>query len=258
MKISDKELDDLFNSKLDDLEVEPPASLWQNISTVLDAGSKKKSIIPGLRIAAGIVVVLSVGLLLLRKNEPAITQIPKKIAKVELQKQNPSKNQIKNLDDKNSTLLLSAKNKVVKEVSAKTKIKVITINTSINTKAKVEDNLTQTSVQVKPSLDSEDSKNNLSQAQIALVPDASISLKPQPETEMPLKVTVKPQVLTAANGTTKVKHIRIRSIGDVVNLVMAKVDKREDKLIQFSDSDDGDESNVTGINLGIINLKKEK
>ncbi|RYE28502.1 MAG: hypothetical protein EOP42_16695 [Sphingobacteriaceae bacterium] len=62
----------------------------------------------------------------------------------------------------------------------------------------------------------------------------------------------------SATPAEKVKHKHIRSFGDVVNLVMAKVDKREDKLIQFTDTDDGDESTVTGINLGIINIKKEK
>ncbi|RYE28501.1 MAG: hypothetical protein EOP42_16690, partial [Sphingobacteriaceae bacterium] len=61
------------------------------------------------------------------------------------------------------------------------------------------------------------------------MPDVSISLKPQPETETPTKSLIKPQVLAAATPAEKVKHKHIRSFGDVVNLVMAKVDKREDK-----------------------------
>jgi hypothetical protein len=35
------------------------------------------------------------------------------------------------------------------------------------------------------------------------------------------------------------------------------VDKRKDKLIEFSSKDD-DESLITGINLGIIKVKKEE
>ncbi|RYE32709.1 MAG: hypothetical protein EOP42_09120 [Sphingobacteriaceae bacterium] len=254
MKISDKELDDLFNSKLNDIEIEPNTNLWNNIAAELDQKPKKKSIVPVLRIAAGIIVILSAGLLFLQKNEPVNNQLVKKTAKLELRKIDPSKNQIKNLGDKNSMLLLSAKNKAVKEASAKNKTKTFRTKTFIAAKPKVEENIIQTLAQVKP----ENVKINPSQTQVALVPDASISLKPQSETEILQPVIVKPPVLAAAIHPVKVKHKRIRSIGDVVNLVMEKVDKREDKLIQFSDSDDGDESNVTGINLGIINLKKEK
>lgn len=257
MKTSDKELDDLF-AKLDNFEVEPSANFWQNIESELDKKPKKKSLIPALRIAAGIIVILSVGLLLLRKQETINNQLPKKIAKVELQKPDLIKNKIKNLSDKNSMLLLSAKNKVVKTASVKSRNKLIVDKTFIQSKPEIEKNVIQNFSQVKPSSESENTKSNPNQTQIALVPDASVSLKPQPETEVLHPIIVKPPILTAATNPIKSKHKRIRSIGDVVNLVMAKVDKREDKLIQFTDSDDGDESNVTGINLGIINLKKEK
>ncbi len=258
MKTSDKELDDLFASKLDDFEAEPSANLWQNIESELDKKSRKKTLVPVLRIAAGIIVIFSVGLLFLRKQEVITNQLPKKTAKVELQKQDPAKKQIENLGGKNSMLLLSTKNKVVKTASATNKTKVFAAKNYIDATPKTKENITQTLAQVKPDLEPENFKSNASKTQVALVPDAAVSLKPQAETEVLPQTIVKPQVLVAATNPAKTKHKRIRSIGDVVNLVMAKVDKREDKLIQFTDSDDGDESNVTGINLGIINLKKEK
>ena len=49
---------------------------------------------------------------------------------------------------------------------------------------------------------------------------------------------------------------KIRSIGSLVNFVIAKVDKREDKLIEFKDSDEGSE--VSGINLGLVKIKGKK
>lgn len=263
MKISDKELDDLFASRLDDFEVEPSVNLWQNINEELDKKPKKKSLIPALRIAAGIVVILSLGLLLLRKQEIIQNQLPKKIAKVKLQKQDLSKNQIKNLGGKNSMLLLSVKNKVVKEASALNRNrKQSVLKTMIDPKP--DPNYTSTSTQTfaqnkpEPEQQHDLPVNNLAQAKIAVVPDASVSLKVQPEIELPLKGPAKLPVLAASNKPANTKHKGIRNMGDLVNLVMAKVDKREDKLIQFSDSDDGDESNVTGINLGIISIKKEK
>jgi hypothetical protein len=41
-----------------------------------------------------------------------------------------------------------------------------------------------------------------------------------------------------------------------VNLVVAKVDKRKDKLIQFSDSDD-DGSVITAVHLGALKIKRD-
>ncbi|MGI4751171.1 MAG: hypothetical protein ACRYFB_11080 [Janthinobacterium lividum] len=259
MKTSDKQLDDLFNSKLQNLEVEPAANLWQNIDAELDRKPKKKSIIPGLRIAAGILVMLSVGLLFLRKNEPVKSNFPRKITKVVLQKADPNLTQIASLDDKNSMLLLSAKNKVIKEAlprSSKNKVVITKPEIIKNPETKLV--LMQTLAQNKPDEDPAGLQNTPIQSRIASVPDASISLKPQPQTEIPQKLFVKPSLLATESHTIKAKHKRIRNIGDVVNLVMAKVDKRQDKLIEFSDTDDGEESNVTGINLGFISLKKEK
>jgi hypothetical protein len=46
---------------------------------------------------------------------------------------------------------------------------------------------------------------------------------------------------------------KIRSLGDLVNRVVAKVDPREEKIIQFTDNDEGTE--VSGINLGLIKFK---
>lgn len=50
--------------------------------------------------------------------------------------------------------------------------------------------------------------------------------------------------------------IKIRSIGSLVNFVIAKVDHREDKIIEFKDSDEGSE--VSGINLGVLKFKSRK
>lgn len=259
MKTSDKELDNLFTSKLQNFEVGPAANLWQNISAELDRKPKRKSIIPVLRIAAGIVVVLSVGLLLLRKIEPVKINLPKKTAKVVLQKIDPASTQIVSLDDKSSMLLLSVKNKVIKEASPKKgKSKVIVTKPEIVQKSENESVSIQTLAQNKPDEEPIISKSNPVESRVALVPDVSVSLKLQPEIDTPQKTVVKPSMFSSENNKAKVKHKRIRSIGDVVNLVMAQLDKRQDKLIQFSDADDGEESNVTGINLGFISLKKEK
>ncbi len=262
MKISDKELDDLFNSKLNGLEIEPNAALWDNIAAGLGHQPKKKSIVPALRVAAGFIIILSVGLLFLRKNGPLKNQLPQKMVKLKVETRQPLVNQHKNAAEKKNMLLLSAKNMVVKEASSiKRNKKTSVIKTLIDKKLEPVYTSIQTMAQNKPGTEPHQDlpAGNLAQAKIAVVPDASVSLKAQPEIVVPLKEPAKPPVLAALNGKpAKTKHKGIRSMGDLVNLVMAKVDKRQDKLIEFTDNDDGDESNVTGINLGIISIKKEK
>jgi hypothetical protein len=54
----------------------------------------------------------------------------------------------------------------------------------------------------------------------------------------------------SVDGTTKP---RIKSIGGLVNFVIAQVDKREDKIIEFRDGEEGSE--VSGINLGPLKFK---
>ena len=263
MKISDKELDELFSSKLDGLEAEPSANLWQNISFELDKKPRKKSFVPALRIAAGLIVVLSVGLLFLQKNEPVKNQLSKKLVKVELAKKDPSIEQIENLGDKKSMLLLSAKIKAVKEVRAIKKpgrvsnpklVSNLKLETSYPSTQTLAQNKTETNQQ------QETTNANIAQTKMAVVPDMATKLTMQPENETPEAPVNKPQILPAKRSipATIGKRKGIRSMGDLVNLVMAKVDKRNDKLIEFSDNDDGDESNITGINLGIITIKKEK
>ncbi len=76
------------------------------------------------------------------------------------------------------------------------------------------------------------------------------------KTEIPDKLfaVVTDKEKTADN--TPVKKHRVRTFGDMLNVVIAAVDKRKDKVIEFSNTD-GDESSITGINLGIIKIKKE-
>jgi hypothetical protein len=52
------------------------------------------------------------------------------------------------------------------------------------------------------------------------------------------------------------RNRKIKGVGGLVNFVIAQVDKREDKLIEFTESDEGTE--VSGINLGLLKIKSKK
>lgn len=259
MKTSDKELDNLFSSKLDGLETEPSSNLWGKINFELDKKPKKKSFVPILRIAAGLIVVLSVGLLLMQNNQQVVKNKPvQKITKQQVEQAKPEIKQPEILVEKKETLLLHTKNKVVKEAWPKRNKQVFYSKINIQPKEKQADLSTQTSTTNKPQQDL--GNMDIAAVKAVVVPDLATKLKVQPENEtLETKVNA-PQILPAKRSiaATIVKRKGVRNMGDLVNLVMAKVDKRNDKLIEFSDSDDGDESNITGINLGIITIKKEK
>jgi hypothetical protein len=48
-----------------------------------------------------------------------------------------------------------------------------------------------------------------------------------------------------------------RGLGGLINKIVAAVDKREDKLIEFTDADNDEGARVTGVNLGFIKIKKQ-
>lgn len=256
MKTSDKELDELFNAKLNNLEVVPDDMVWDNISDKLNGNSKKKSIIPILSIAATLLIMLSVGLFWLRPNGELVKKpISQKVVKLKVKAAEPEKVQSGITVEQKDILLLSAKNKAVKEASPKKERKAFGLKLKLQPQPGLDESLKEVIAQNKP----QEQQLSTIPAHVAIVPDASVALKIQPA-EMG-EETVKPGQVLAASTKPKAiiaKRKGIRNMGDLVNLVMAKVDKRQDKLIEFTDNDDGDESNITGINLGIITIKKEK
>ncbi len=120
-----------------------------------------------------------------------------------------------------------------------------------NTQAKADEQLAIVSTAQKPK-----DLNN------ALVPDDSTTLAIKQSADIPAAFMPKPVVLTAQvpvinkqdTAPVKAKH-KIHNLAGLLNAVVAKVDKRDDKIIVFGESDD-DDSNVTGVNLGIIKIKK--
>jgi len=90
---------------------------------------------------------------------------------------------------------------------------------------------------------------------------------PGPQTPLVTKTTdiiaqpkAEPQLtaqVSATDATARpAKRRGIHNFGDLVNIVVAKVDKRKDKAIQFTDSDD-DESTVTSVNIGPVKINKD-
>ena len=261
MNMQDNEFDDLFRSRLDKLEVEPSAQVWQSIDAELDGKRRKRSIFPMLGIAASIIMLITAGILFIPKKEnvkPGRHEKNNVVAKIESGVNN-QKDAIIAKTSRPQTENLVVKQKPVDRVARVSQVK--NTDTTVNpNQPKV-----QQMAKTEPAKTNEEQQEVIAAVQKpaepiqAAVPDNSAELTTRTTTDNMPETKVKPQVIAQApikeKPAQQPKKHGIRNFGDIVNLVVAKVDKRKDKVIEFSD-DDEDGSSITGINLGVIKVKK--
>lgn len=238
----DKEkFDNLFKAKLMDAEIEPSAKVWTNIEVQLAPKAKRK--LPIFWMAAASVTVVIAAILMLQQKEalylhgnlPIATNVPKPVDTAVIE------------DDT-----------VLKQL-AKTANKQPLVNANINLNGKkvgrgVAGNLKDT-VSLQPN------------TQIARLPIKQTNLKPLEALDVaPINTNVVQTEIATANKdnyseesyieeiATVTQRKGIRNVGDLVNFVVDKVDKREKKFIKFNTDDD--ESTVSAINIGFFKLNK--
>lgn len=240
----DKEFDNLIRNKFEDAEIEPSANLWATIEQQLEP--KRKRIIPIYWMAAASVAIAITALLVFQKTE-----------KIQLHG-----------DDTVATVVEPSKQD---EVIPATEAPVATVSAK-------ESNSTSSTVRTQKVqlLDRTPSENN---SEIILA-----SVQPNTITErLPIKTAdVKPldvieREVPVENNTTVIAQVEpqkeegqiitetensserrgIRNVGDLVNYVVDKVDKREKKLVRFN-TDDDDNSSLIGINIGFLKLNSKK
>jgi hypothetical protein len=254
MNMQDKELDELFFSNLKDFEMQPSEDVWAGITHALDQKRERRIITsPVLKIAASIVVLVTAGLLFIPKQkEQQVQQGQNKLAV----NQPAVEAVIRAHSDKQAPIVVTESTPVAQEQSkadvSRQAVKLIEEN---------QRNEEITNVTATPT----------TEAQVMLAAQAAPEAALQavvPETplitntltdEAPVfktKVPVLAQVTDKASKPEGKKH-KIHNLGDLVNMVVSKVDKRQNKIIEFSETADED-SKVTGINLGLIKLTSEK
>jgi hypothetical protein len=245
MKMSDKELDQLFNSQLTDLEVEPSAAVWDRIATDIKAeSSDKKGAFPYMQIAAGIIVLMAVGLYFMPKHETVSLH-----------------------GAYNGQQVLQAVVKPVETVNTLTAeregttsqrpklIRHIIVNPVVHA----------TYAQVKSQVDTQkyiasvqkiDKPEVIKTVDNPVINTLTTGAKTDVITKQPARVLATADIPRPA-ATETVKKRRIHTLGDILNVVIAKVDKRDNKIIEFSNDDDDESFTVTGVNLGPIKVKKQ-
>jgi hypothetical protein len=251
MEMQDKEFDRLFRDKLEDLKIAPSRNLWPGIEAATEDTRRKRSIVPLLSIAASIIVLIAAGVLFLPKRPAIVKQQSARLAaKV----------------TKSATHEPVASPKATQPIAATPSTSIAVVPAAIalrKTRNAKADELT-VKQEARPTTEV------VQQPVIANVPVAKPGSQPVVDTTTLIAAqsvqqaqTVKPAEIVAAVpikdepvAAPPAKKHRIHSFGDMLNVVIAAVDKRKDKVIEFSNTD-GDEATITGINLGIIKVKKE-
>jgi hypothetical protein len=268
MNMQDNELDDLFRAKLDGFEAEPSARVWTGIDEELDS-KKRKRVLAVLSIAASIVVLVTAGILFIPKK---ISTDSNKPGKGGLAVMKPQPTVVKPQSDAPVT------GPVVKEVQPIVKDVQPANTPAVNTVATVRHDknpkvITNEAVKPSPVIDNPapaipdekaiavvklpDAVKQPDVVTAPIVPDITMASK---QNDNVLATVKTPPVVMASNQpkekATAPKRHGIRSMGDLVNLVVARVDKRKDKMIEFTNTDE-DESTITAVNIGPVKIKKE-
>ncbi len=250
--MSDKELDKLFQQSFEGYEVQPSAASWEKIAGNLGRVKevKKQRKLPFFWLAAASIILISVFAVFVKtdpekiKLKAKIQQPEKSILNNNTKQNNLAKNDFeenqpqvkKNLFHKKQTINNQQKASEQPKVIEK-ELLAITYTADIK-----EDKLPDEQIVVKKP------KNNILANYHVPVKEEAIAcatVKELPEIKMQ-KAAKKEGLL----------H-RVRNVGDLVNLVVAKVDNREDKIIEFENNED-EGSSVSGLNLGIVKYKNAK
>lgn len=270
MNMQDKEFDDLFQSKLDNFEIEPSARVWQNIDAELDGKKRSRAMFPWLSIAASIIILIAAAVLFIPKKniqdnhhpknkltkvkvKPAVTE-PVTSDKPVIQKSTSEQVAIVKNSGAHAAKAHHAKQAMIPAVQQQEAIQAVAKTEPVKTDEqpvlaviepkKTDENTNPVAGNETPLV--------IKKTEITQSPD--IQSQTVVTTTQPVLASTEVPAIKASKPAPR-KH-GIRNVGDLVNLVVARVDRRKDKLIEFTDNDD-DESMITGVHIGSVKIKKD-
>lgn len=246
----DKEFDNLFRDKFMDAEIAPSADLWANIAQQIEP--KRKRSFPVLWMAAASVAVAITALLVFQKTE-----------KIQLRGASVATNVNANVATDEMAI-----------ASSETETQVAAVTTRNFASAPVKTMKVSTAQNIVAENSSEKKEDDLQpNPMIAHLPIKKIEIEPMNVVPKETAVAVENTqsiVLASADVPQKIENENtiseteaatekkgIRNVGDLVNFVVDKIDKRDKKLIRFN-TDDDDNSSIVGINLGFVRFNPKK
>jgi hypothetical protein len=254
--MQDKDFDQMFRDKFEDAQLEPSLDLWNKIEPKLVI--KRKRVYPIYWAAAAVVLSAITAGLLFRQPEKINTQGNLSVQAKPLE----------NRKGQGSPIIMPAED--VSPIKADNKISVISYRASRHVtthESVVTADLAEALIQ--PDL------NNGKKDLLAMQPLEGIAHLDHKETVMTDPQIKKAIILQPApaeeimlanagidsteegNEDRHTETKRIRNVGDMVKYVVDKVDKREEKFIQFK-TDDDDNSSLVALNIGMFRFNSKK
>jgi hypothetical protein len=259
MDMQDKEFDQLFRAKLDGFEAEPTGQVWDGIVDGLDGKRRYKMLVPYLSIAASIIVLAAAGILFIPQKAVVSSKPPVKTG-IAITARPAIVTGADSLNTPHQSAVQQPA--VVNSMAGVKRSEPVDIVPDKKPDAAVAEPQRPVNQQEQPILAVVQQKqdainpvlpdNNTPLVTKAAVDDAHAFI-----TKSALTASVQPanNKIDDAASITKPKH-KAHGIAGLLNAVIATVDKRKDKLIEFTDSDD-DETNVMSINVGALKSKTE-
>ena len=242
----DKDFDKLFKDSFIDAEIEPSADLWGNIAVQLEP--KKKRTFPILWVAAASVAVVASVLLFTQGGD-----------KIYLQGAAPEVAMV-NTPETTQAVPVAATEETTAVNEAVLSDAVVSNRRLVRTAVSKVETATIEDVQEKSFGAMQPSEKN---EHLVI---KRVEVKPLDVTPT-VSNTIENQTMYAQADTKTVDYFEpteesdnnkkgIRNVGDLINYVVDKVDKRDKKIIKF-DTDDDDNSSIIGLNIGFLKFNKK-
>ncbi len=255
--MQDKEFDQFFKDQLAEAEMTPPAKLWANVDAQLTPTPKKR--LPMLWMAAAVAVVAVSAALLFNQQEdsvisgqpefvttarkPVVTTAP--VIDAPKPKVVPVSG-LKTPQDAMSPIV--SKQALVSEVSAAPRKK----------SGKKELLVMQPSAQDGHLVSSRNEESQLQDESILVHEMGPALVTATPKEETMVGIQEIPELDAFSNEYNTLQGRKgISNVGDLVNFVVDKIDKREEKILHFDPNDD-DQTSLISINIGIIKLNTKQ
>lgn len=245
--MQDRDFDQLFNQRFEAFEVKPSAKLWQRITNDLDKPSRNKRNLSTYWMAAASIIVLVLAGLWLYKPAEVIQLQGKSENQVAISKEKSVANmsEADQLDASEAIRPASSlavwRAESIPKVSRRKSRKVNTADSDVDSSPN-KITVSAPAVNAAHAIASvNNSLNIVEKSQHVEAPQVGAAQLEKDEKE------------DTRNERTKTP--KIKSIGGLVNFVIAQLDKREDKIIEFRDGDEGAE--VSGINIGPLKFKSK-
>lgn len=236
--MQDKEFDQLFKDRFEGAEIQPSSNLWGNIEKEL--APKKTRKFPVYWAAAAVVVVATTVGLLSQKTEKLQLKGTSSVSTIEVAK----------------TPEVTAVGTVVTE-----QITADPEGTPLVLAPKVKlENLVLKNKQTAMQPNRELKRQQINTPDVAPVVKEQIKPVVVPPVDIVIAKVDPPEVEKQDNEITETEGRErrgIRNVGDVINFVVDKLDKREKKIIQFR-TDDDDNSSLIAVNIGILQFNPKR